>query len=74
MEMLLKVDVSKNLNHFQLRKDERRMQFLLAVLLESWYLFEIPYILLTVKISDNGVKSRCFKKTLKWGASSFFHN
>ena len=45
-----------------------------ADLLGSQYLFETLQISLTVKNSENVVKSRCFKKHLLWRATIFFPN
>ena len=46
----------------------------LTDLLGSQYLFEILQTLLTVKNNENGVKSGCFKKLLRWKAPIFFGN
>ena len=45
-----------------------------AELLGSWYLFEISQTLLTVKSSENLVKSGCFEKSLGWRAPILFRN
>ena len=47
---------------------------LLADLLGSQYLFEILQASLTVKNSENVVKSGCFEKRLRWRPSSVFRN
>ena len=47
----------------------------LADLSESQYLFEILQASHTVKkVKENVVKSRCFKKYLKWRALILFQN
>ena len=43
-----------------------------ADLLGSQYLFEILETSLTIKNSENVVKSGCFKKRLRWRAPVFF--
>ena len=43
-------------------------------LLGSQHLLEILQTSLTVKNSENGVKSGCFKKSLRWRAPIFFQN
>ena len=43
-------------------------------LLGSQHLFEILQASLTFKNSENGVKSGCFKKLLRWRAPIFFRN
>ena len=48
--------------------------FWLTDLLGSQYLFEILQTFLTVKNNENGVKSGCFKKLLRWKAPIFFGN
>ena len=48
--------------------------FWLTDLLGSQYLFEILQTLLNAKNSENGVKSGCFKKFLRWRAPIFFRN
>ena len=45
-----------------------------ADLLGSQYLFEILQTSLTVKNSENVVKSGCFEKLLRWRAPFFFQN
>ena len=45
---------------------------LLADLLGSQYLLEILQSSLTVKNNENGVKSGCFEKLLRWRAPIFF--
>ena len=47
---------------------------LLTDLLGSQYLFEILQTSLTIKNSENGVKSGCFKKLLGRRAPIFFRN
>ena len=43
-------------------------------LLGSQYLFEILQTSLTVKNSENVVKSGCFEKRLQWRAPTLFRN
>ena len=43
-----------------------------ADLLRSQYLFKILQTSLTVKNSENGVKSGCFEKYSRWRAPIFF--
>ena len=43
-----------------------------AYLLGSWHLLEILKTLLTVKSSENILKSGCFRKRLLWRAPIFF--
>ena len=43
-------------------------------LLGSQHLFEILQTSLTLKNSENVVKSGCFKKLLRWRAPIFFRN
>ena len=45
---------------------------MLTDLLGSQYLFEILQTSLTVKNSENGVKSGCFEKCSRWRALNFF--
>ena len=45
---------------------------LLADLLLGQYLLEILQSSLTVKNNENGVKSGCFEKLLRWRAPIFF--
>ena len=45
-----------------------------AYLLGSWHLFEILKTSLTVKSSENVLKSGCFGKRLLWRAPIFFLN
>ena len=45
-----------------------------ADLLKSQFLFEILQTSLTVKNSENGGKSGCFEKCLRWRAPIFFRN
>ena len=47
---------------------------MLTDLLGSQYLFEILQTSLTVKNNENGVKSACFEKLLRWRAPIFFRN
>ena len=47
---------------------------LLADLLLGQYLLEILQSSLTVKNNENGVKSGCFEKLLRWRAPIFFRN
>ena len=47
---------------------------LLADLLLGQYLLEILQSSLTVKNNENGVKSGCFGKLLRWRAAIFFRN
>ena len=47
---------------------------LLADLLGSQYLFQILQSSLTVKNSENGVKSGCFEKCSRWRAPILFRN
>ena len=46
-------------------------KFLISDLLGSQYLFEILQTSLTVKNNENGVKSGCFEKLLRWRAPIF---
>ena len=46
----------------------------LANLLGSQYLFEILQTSITVKNSENVVKSECFEKRLQWRAPNCFPN
>ena len=47
-------------------------KFLISDLLGSQYLFEILQTSLTVKNSENGVKSGCFKKKFAMESANFF--
>ena len=47
---------------------------LLVDLLRSQHLLEILLTSLTFRNSENVVKSRCFKKRLRWRAPIFFRN
>ena len=47
---------------------------LLADLLLGQYLLELLQSSLTVKNNENGVKSGCFEKLLRWRAPIFFRN
>ena len=47
---------------------------LLADLLGCQYLLEILQTSRTVKNNENGVKSGCFKKLLRWRPPIFFRN
>ena len=55
-------------------KDVLCKNILLTDLLGSQYLFEILQTSLTVKNNENGVKSACFEKLLRWRAPIFFRN
>ena len=48
--------------------------FCLSDLLGSQYLFGILQSSLIVKNSENGIKSRCFEKWLRWRAPIFVRN
>ena len=50
------------------------VKMVLAELLGSQHLFEISQTSLTVKNSENVVKSGCFKKLLQWRAPISFRN
>ena len=50
------------------------VKMVLAELLGSQNLFEISQTSLTVKNSENVVKSGCFKKLLQWRAPISFRN
>ena len=77
------MDISKNLcdgehNFFCWNEGEVAgvlcKKFFVADLLGSQYLFEILQPSLTVKNSENVVKSGCLEKRLRWTASIFFRN
>ena len=53
---------------------EECKNILLADLLGSQYLFEILKSSLTVKNSENDLKSGCFEKCSRWRAPDFFRN
>ena len=75
--MLLKDSAMESANFYLKKWRGVRCLFkspLLADLLGSQYLLEILQSSLTVKNNENGVKSGCFEKLLRWRAPIFFRN